>query len=59
MSANKVNELFQQELKVINMGLQDFAQNLKERENTQVMHVDWSPPAGGDEELLDLLDKLS
>lgn len=59
MAAEKVVELFNQELKVVNLGLQDFAANLNDRDNVQVIHVDWSPPADGDEELLDLLDKLS
>ncbi len=49
--------LFDQELVVINMGLEDFAKTLKER-GTRVMHVRWQPPAQGDADLLSLLDKL-
>ena len=50
-------ELFEKELKIINMGLKGFAATLKER-GTPVMHVRWQPPAMGDENLLSLLDKL-
>lgn len=50
-------DLFKQDLKVINMGLEGFAQTLKER-GSQVMHVRWQPPAMGNEDLLSLLDKL-
>jgi len=52
-----MKELFEKELKVINMGLEGFAETLKERE-TPVMHVRWQPPAMGDADLLSLLDKL-
>lgn len=51
------DDLFKKELKVINMGLEGFAETLKER-GTSVMHVRWQPPAMGDEDLLSLLDKL-
>lgn len=49
--------LFSNELKVINMGLEGFAETLKER-GTTVMHVLWQPPAMGNDDLLSLLDKL-
>ncbi len=52
-----MNTLFDGELKVINMGLESFAETLKER-GTTVMHVRWQPPAMGDDDLLSLLDKL-
>ena len=44
-------------LKVINVGLEVFAQDL-ERQGIAVVHVDWQPPAGGDPKLADLLSKL-
>ncbi len=49
--------LFEQPLKVINVGLEGFAQDL-ERQGVAVVHVDWQPPAGGDPKLADLLSKL-
>ena len=42
---------------VINLGLKKFAENLDEQE-IEVLHVDWSPPAGGDQEMIELLDDL-
>ena len=50
-------DLFHQLLTVINIGLKDFAENL-ERQDVDVVQVDWSPPAGGDQELINLLDEL-
>jgi len=42
---------------VIAMGLGNFAASLQEQE-VQVVQVDWIPPAGGDKEVADLLEKL-
>ncbi len=44
-------------LKIINVGLEGFAQDL-ERQGVAVVQVDWRPPAGGDPKLADLLSKL-
>lgn len=54
---NKVNELFNKELKVINMGLESFYTDLKEQ-NIKAIHVDWKPVAGGNKKLSSLLSKL-
>lgn len=43
--------------KVVNIGLYGFAEELR-AQDVPVVHVDWSPPAGGDETLIDLLEKL-
>jgi len=43
--------------RVVNVGLEMFAVNLA-NQGTKVVHVQWSPPAGGDARLADLLDKL-
>ena len=42
---------------VINLGLNKFAENLEEQD-VEVVQVDWTPPAGGDKELIELLDRL-
>ena len=42
---------------VINVGLEFFAENLASQ-GAQVVHVRWSPPAGGDARLAGLLDRL-
>jgi hypothetical protein len=44
-------------LKVINIGIKTFAEDL-ERQGVEVVHVDWKPPAEGDLEILSLLDRL-
>ena len=49
--------LFSKELKVINIGIELFADDL-ERQDVDVIHVDWQPPAGGDLDVLNLLEKL-
>jgi hypothetical protein len=41
----------------INVGLGMFAESLR-AQGVQVVQVDWVPPAGGDPQLIDLLDKL-
>ncbi len=42
---------------VINLGLAGFTENL-EAQDVDVVHVVWAPPAGGDQEMIDLLDAL-
>ena len=49
--------LIDHELKIINIGLDSFYQDLKDL-GVEVVHVDWRPPAGGDAKLMDILDKL-
>jgi hypothetical protein len=49
--------LFRGNLVVINVGVQDFGSAL-EQQGIQVIYVDWEPPAGGDQEMIDLLDQL-
>lgn len=50
-------EPFQQPLAAINVGLEAFAESL-EAQAAQVVHVDWRPPAGGDEKLMALLARM-
>lgn len=54
---NNIQQLFSSGPKVINLGLEEFANNLKIKD-VPVVHVQWKPPAMGDESLLKLLDKL-
>lgn len=53
-----LNGLFEQELKAINIGLVSFKEALDEAEY-KCVQVDWSPPAGGDEDVLAALKALS
>ena len=52
-----IDDLLAQGPIAINIGVQDFAESLRTQE-VQVVDVDWSPPAGGDQEMIDLLDEL-
>jgi FdrA protein len=53
----KPGSLLEAPPRVINVGLERFAEDLAAQRVT-VQHVDWSPPAGGDARLADLLSKL-
>lgn len=54
---DKTCKLLNEPVVVINLGLKKFADSL-EAQGIEVIQVDWVPPAGGDQELIDLLDKL-
>lgn len=54
---SKINKLFNSNLQVINMGLESFSKELKEQE-VAVIHMNWRPPAGGNERMIELLRKL-
>ena len=57
MMEDSIHQLLNNPLVVINLGLKKFAESLDEQK-IEVLHVDWSPPAGGDQEMIDLLDDL-
>lgn len=54
---NNPGELLIGPIIAINIGVQDFGEAL-EQQDVNVIYVDWSPPAGGDQEMIDLLDTL-
>ena len=54
---NKLEELLHQGPIAINIGVADFAETLQ-IQGVEVIHVNWTPPAGGDPELMELLDQL-
>ena len=54
---SKTRDLLAAGPSVVNVGLEMFASNLAAR-GAPVVHVEWSPPAGGDARLAGLLDKL-
>ncbi len=54
---SKAQDLLAAAPRVVNVGLEMFASNLAAR-GARVVHVEWSPPAGGDARLAGLLDKL-
>lgn len=57
MREDRVSSLLDQPLRVVNVGLEIFAKDL-DSQGTEVIQVDWMPPAGGDPKLADLLSKL-
>jgi|TARA_B100000809_G_C14933025_1_gene457579 hypothetical protein len=52
-----IDRLLATPVAAINLGVEDFADNL-EAQNAQVIHVNWTPPAGGDPEIIAILDKI-
>ena len=50
-------KLFGGKLKVINVGLPHFADTLR-MQGVEVEQVEWKPAAGGDKELVSLLDAM-
>lgn len=53
----KIEIILSGDLIVINIGLRGFAESLEEQE-VDVVQLDWTPPAGGDQEMIDLLENL-
>ena len=53
----ETDDLLQSEVRVINVGLRAFADDLAAG-NVDVVHVDWSPPAVTDPRILRLLTRL-
>ena len=53
----KIDELLQKPIVALNLGLKKFAESLEEQ-GVEVVQVDWVPPAGGNKEVIDLLDQL-
>lgn len=54
---SEINNIFGKELKLINVGTSKFKNDL-EIQGKDVIQVDWEPPAGGNKELIEALDKL-
>jgi FdrA protein len=50
-------DLLSDQLEAINIGLLEFFESLV-AQGVQVIHVDWRPPAAGDEEMINLLDEI-
>jgi FdrA protein len=50
-------KIFAEPLRVINIGIQGFADDLKAAE-VEVVHLDWQPPTGGNTRLAALLASL-
>ena len=57
MKEKKKDVLFKETLKIINIGLGKFYENI-EAQSVEAVQVDWEPPAGGDTEMIEILDQL-
>ncbi len=57
MDVANINKLFEENLTVVNLGLESFAENLN-NEGVKTVQVQWKPPAGGNMEIAELLDKM-
>ena len=57
MSKPEIKNLLEENLRVINIGLERFAWEL-DQQGVEVVHADWSPPASGNPKIADLLLKL-
>ncbi len=53
-----VTDLFASELSVVNLGLESFAENLREC-GAPAVQVRWKPPAGGDARMIAALDRIA
>ncbi|CQR47298.1 membrane protein FdrA [Paraliobacillus sp. PM-2] len=54
---SQIGEIFNQSLKVINIGTSKFKEDL-DLQNVESVQLDWRPPAGGNVELIEALDYL-
>mgnify|MGYP006987899652 FL=1 len=57
MIEKQQNDLFNEPIKVINIGLTKFFESI-ESQSVEVIQIDWEPPAGGDPEMIEILDNL-
>ena len=53
----KIKKILSGHIIVINIGLRGYAERLEDQE-VEVVQIDWNPPAGGDQEMIDLLENL-
>ncbi len=53
----QIEKILSGQIIVINIGLRGFAESFEEQE-IKVVQIDWTPPAGGDQEMIDLLENL-
>ena len=54
---SKINQLFNKNLNVLNIGIETFKDTLKQQ-LVNTTHLEWKPVAGGDTEVIALLDKI-
>jgi hypothetical protein len=55
--ANESRDIFNQEIRAVNIGLDIFRDALRSQ-GVEVVQVDWEVPAGGDEKIIEILKKM-
>lgn len=55
--SEKIDNLLKEPIVAVNLGLKKFAESLEEQ-SVEVVNVQWTPPAGGDQEMMDILEDL-
>jgi len=53
-----LKDFFGKKVKVINLGIASFAEDLR-KQGVETIHTDWRPPAGGNKKIQALLDKVA
>ncbi len=53
----QIENILSGQIIVVNIGLRGFAESFEDQE-IEVVQIDWTPPAGGDQEMIDLLEYL-
>ncbi len=53
----QIEKILSGQLIVVNIGVRGFAESFEDQ-NVEVVHIDWTPPAGGDQEMIDLLANM-
>jgi uncharacterized UPF0146 family protein len=53
-----LKDFFGKKVKVINLGIASFADDLRQQ-GVETIHTDWRPPAGGNKKIQALLDKVA
>lgn len=53
----KLKDFFGNKVKVINLGIPSFADDLR-KQGVETVHVEWRPPAGGNRKLQALLARV-
>jgi hypothetical protein len=56
-SGRRPRSILSETLRVVNIGVSTFADDLVSQ-GVEVVSVDWRPPAGGDVDMMKLLEKL-
>lgn len=53
-----LKDFFGKKVKVINLGIASFADDLR-KQGVETIHTDWRPPAGGNKKIQALLTKVA